>query len=134
MLDFDLVTIRRFNGVEDGAYSWTFLSYAIVMRVDKYKAVCLRNENIEYNYMPFDSREVLMNAYEKINVGDIKIFPAFNREYDCIYHKTKENLIDFVDNSGLYFDDDTTYGRDISQDEDSKANVKRKRIKMGKMQ
>ena len=78
--------------------------------------------------------EKIKLAYEKINVGDIKIFPAFNREYDCINHKTKENLIDFVDNSGLYFDDDTTYGRDISQDEDSKANVKRKRIKMGKMQ
>ena len=132
MANFDLVTVRRYNGIEDGAYSWTFLTYAVVIKTSELKGVCLRNENMEYDYMPFPNREVLLNAYESLNVGDIRVFPAFDRAYNNMIIKTRNNLMQYINESNLYFNDDTKYAKDISLQEEEKVKVKRKRIKMGK--
>lgn len=131
MTYFDLVTVRRYNGIEDGAYSWTFLTYAVLIKTEELKGVCLRNENMEYDYMPFPNRDVLLDAYESLNVGDIRVFPAYDREYNSMCIRTKNSLMQYICDSNLYFDDDTKYAKDISLIEEEKAKTKRKRIRMG---
>jgi len=116
MVNYELVTIRKYDGIENGAYSWIFLSYAIVIKKDDNRAVCLRDENIEYEYVPLHTESNVKEAYKNLNVGDIKIFYASDREFDKIKFKTKNNMYKFMDNSSLYFDDDTKYGKNLLEE------------------
>ena len=43
---YDLVTVRKYDGVQDGSQSWIFLSYAVVIPTEDNKAVCFRDENV----------------------------------------------------------------------------------------
>ena len=107
---YDLVTIRRYNGVEDGMHSWTFLSYAIVEKTEDGKAVCLRDRNIEYEYAKeIENGEFVYCDYSNINIGDIKVFSSFSRSFDR--NLSEAALRDFMDESDLYFDDDVKYGK-----------------------
>ena len=108
--NYDLVTIRRYNGIEDGMHSWTFLSYAVVEKQENNKAICFRNKNIEYEYAPEIVRgNFTFCNYDSINVGDIKIFSTlenvFNKNWDS------DAIKYFIESSTLYFDDDTKFGK-----------------------
>ena len=115
MVNYELVTIRKFDGIENGAYSWIFLSYAVVIRKGN-KAVCLRDENIEYEYIPLHNESNVKEAYRNLKIGDIKVFYASDREFDNIKFKTKSNILKYMEKSPFYFDDDTKYGRNILED------------------
>ena len=113
MANYDLVTVRSFNGVEDGSYSWIFLSYAVVIKKENRKAVCLRDENIEYEYVPAHTDADVVDAYKDLSIGDIRIFNASDRDFDNIFHKTKKKLLKYVEESPLYFNDDIKYGKNL---------------------
>ena len=112
---YSLVTIRKYDGVENGAQAWTFLSYAIVKDLEDNKAVCYRNENIEYEYIKaIEPHNNGFYDYSDVNIGDIRIFKSFVKEFSSIA-QTNKALNKFINDSGLYFDEDTKYGKDMSE-------------------
>ncbi len=113
--NFDLVLIGKYDGVENGCHSWTALSYAIVIKKNDKRAVCLRDENIEYYYMPYSSKEKESHDYTNVVPGDIRIISIMHDNYDKL-EKTRNNMYLYMQESGLYFDDDTKYGNPIKEE------------------
>lgn len=113
--NYDLVLIGQYDGIANGSHSWTVLSYAIVIKKNDKKAVCLRDENIEYEYMPYATKERESHDYDNINVGDIKIISVTYNNYENM-EKTRENMYRYMQESGLYFDDDTKYCKPVKKD------------------
>lgn len=119
MSRYELVSIREFNGVEDGAFSWTFLSYAILVRGLDGQVVCLSDETKTYDCITDDTDRLT------IPIGSIVAYPESNHYFDSMRFKSKKTLKRFMKNSDLYFDDDTKYAKDIIKNEDIKGYVKK---------
>lgn len=108
---YKLVTVRKYDGLEAYFQTWTFLSYAIVEDIGDNKALCFRDNNIMYEYMPIIDNN--KHSYNGIKKGDIRIFDAEDEEFSKI--STDVNKIkNFIEQSGLYFDDDTKYGSKVN--------------------
>ena len=121
MNNYDLVTIRRYNGVRDGMHEWMTLSCAIVIKLDSIHAVCMRDENVGYTYLP----QISINSHtgynhENVKQGDIHIFPIEMESFTSIKKKNRASMERFMTQSDLYFDDDTIYGTRIIKDEPQK--------------
>ena len=104
---YDLVTVRKYDGVQDGSHSWIFLSYAVVIPKEDNKAVCFRDENVEYEYARKGTAEFC--DYSNLKVGDVRIFTSNFNKFDK--NGTEKQVEDFIYTSELYFDDDTKYGK-----------------------
>ena len=105
--NYKLVTIRKYEGAEAYFQTWTFLSYAVVEDIG--------DKNIMYEYMPILKKNSnnIKYDYSGIKNGDIRIFPA--KEESFSKKSMDSNFINsFIQNSGLYFDDDTKYGTKIN--------------------
>lgn len=112
---YKLVTVRRYDGFEAYFQTWTFLSYAIVEDIGDNRALCFRDNNIMYEYMPIlvkNSNKIKYN-YSNIKKGDIRIFPAEDEDFSKISMDSK-SINNFMQNSDLYFDDDTKYGTKVN--------------------
>ena len=108
--DYDLVTVRKYDGIESGQRSWTYLTHAIVIPCGENQAKCLRDEDVIYTYG--DGNE---------QPGDINIYSASRHDFDSIKNKNIFSMLRFIkeksrlslNEGGIYFDDDTKYGKRI---------------------
>lgn len=109
--NYKLVTIRKYDGAEAYFQTWTFLSYAVVEDIGDNKAVCFRDKNIMYEYMPILKKNSNNKKYDYsgIKIGDIRIFLAKEESFSKI-SMDSNSINSFIQNSDLYFDDDTKYG------------------------
>ena len=90
MSRYELVSIREFNGVEDGAFSWTFLSYAILVRGLDGQVVCLSDETKTYDCITDDTDRLT------IPIGSIVAYPESNHYFDSMRFKSKKTLKRFM--------------------------------------
>jgi hypothetical protein len=115
---YDLVTVRRYDGIENGMHAWTYLTHAIVIQGDDNVARCLRDENVMYAYGVGNEQP-----------GDINIYSTSRHDFDTIRYKGRTAMYKFIkkmsslplEQGGIYFDDDTKYGYRI---EDTKELVR----------
>ena len=111
---FDLVTIRRYDGIENGMRAWTYLGHAIVIPGDDNQATCLRDENVVYFY-----------GIGNEEPGDINIYPASRHDFDIIRSKGRRAMMKYIkkmsdlplEQGGILFQDDTKYGYRIEPEE-----------------
>lgn len=119
---YDLVTIRQYNGEINGKYEWILLSYAIVIKKEGLTAVCMRDENVQYQYLPLMKvLDTYCLDHSDLEKGDIRIFHAFDKKFETIYSKTKASLERYMNESSLFFDGDTTYGVKLNKQKSKKV-------------
>lgn len=111
---FDLVTIRRYEGIENNMRVWTYLGHAIVIPGEDNQATCLRDENVMYAY-----------GIGNEEPGDINIYSASRHDFDMIKNKTRRSMMKYIkkmsnlplEQGGIWFQDDTKYGHRIEPTE-----------------
>ena len=108
---YKLVTVREYEGCEAYFQTWTFLSYAVVENIGNNSALCLRDKNVMYKYMPVleNKNDKLRYDYTNIKEGDIRIFNVKDEKFSKISNDL-QSISNYMKNSGLYFEDDTKYG------------------------
>ena len=108
---YKLVTVRKYEGCEAYFQTWTFLSYAVVEDIGNNSALCFRDKNVMYKYMPVleKNNNKLRYDYADIKKGDIRIFNADDENFSKISNDI-QSINNYMKNSGLYFEDDTKYG------------------------
>lgn len=121
---YDLVTIKQYNGIRNNCHVWIPMGYAIVIRKENNKAVCLRDENIEYEYLSIINEKSDYD-YSNVEVGTIRIFSTHHLKYDSIVIKTRLRLNIFMYASGLDFSNDTKYGHSINNEKSKEKIIKK---------
>jgi hypothetical protein len=74
--DLKVVDVRKYNGIEDGSYSWTFLGYDVVKVGLDGKANSIFEDVIEeYDFLkPIkDSKYICFYDHSGILIGDIRV-------------------------------------------------------------
>lgn len=121
---YDLVTIKQYNGIRNNCHVWIPLGYAVVIKRGDNKAVCLRDENVEYEYLPISNEERTYD-YSNIEIGTIRIFSYHNPIYDNMLVKTRLRLNVFIETYKSSFTLDTKYGRIIDEEKTKKMIIKK---------
>lgn len=82
--DLKMVDVRKYDGVENGRYAWTFLGYDIVATDKEGRAVSiLADEETKYDFLQkLETTKGVKGIdyydHEGINVGDIRVKPVDN--------------------------------------------------------
>ena len=82
-----LVDVRKYNGVEDGYQSWTFLGYDVVKVLENGEACSiLAQDNLEYKFLKPISLEKDCPFFDHsgIKIGDIRVKVIDNAEKDIL--------------------------------------------------
>ena len=85
-----LVDVRKYNGVEDGMQSWTFLGYDVVKVLENGDAVSiLAEDKTDYKFLkPInDEKDCPFFDHSGLNLGDIRIKIIENTQDDVLGNK-----------------------------------------------
>ena len=104
-----LVDVRKYNGVEDGMQSWTFLGYDVVKVLENGDAVSiLAKDEIGYKFLKpiSDEKDCPFFDHSGINLGDIRIKVIDNTQDDVLGNKpfvSSRRIKKWIDNNTQFY-------------------------------